>query len=90
MLVTFLKDDTISHGPQKVVKGQTLELPESVAVELIQAGIAEKLVDAKPSTPTMIQPELPIGGGYIVPEPAATELKKLMPKPLPPPRSRKV
>lgn len=45
MKIRFLRDTSISYGPQRVLFGQVLEVPSDVAPALIALGDAE-LVDA--------------------------------------------
>jgi len=53
MRVKFLKDEIISLGPQRVFKGQELELPDGLAQDLIKQGIAEPIAVA-PALPSIL------------------------------------
>lgn len=42
-----------SHLGRVVARGETLEIPEARAIEIIKAGRAEKVEDAAPNTKTV-------------------------------------
>ena len=57
MKARVLKDIQVSYGPQNLVRGQEVDLPESVIAELASAGFVERILPitivALPETPVV-------------------------------------